>query len=157
MADSPIPDALVDYLAKRDAQRADKVQAVLDSLTDRERALIHDAAIMGYAQGLMRDRSEGCPKDSAVVHLVVDACFAIPDKYPAINGDLAPHSPTGTWTIETPRRDAWGTWSPAMDDPEWAAERWMSALANSPGRRFRMVRADTVYTVVAEHDPEETE
>lgn len=154
MPDSPIPDALVDYLATRDAQHADRVQAFLDSLTNRERALIHDAAVMGYVQGLHHTLEEKVPTDTAIIWSVVDACFAIPEKYPAVNADLAPHPPTGTWTIETPRRDTWGTWSPAMDDPEWAAERWETALANSPARRFRMVRADTVFTVVAEHDPE---
>jgi len=150
-----LPEALVGYLAKRDAERADKVQTFLDSLTHRERALIHDAAVMGYVQGLMRDRSEGCPKDSQVVHLVIDACFALPDKWPAVNGQLAPHPPTSTFTVETPRREEWGRWSPVMDDPEWAADSWNSALANATGRKFRMLRADTTYTVVAEHDPDE--
>jgi len=150
-----LPPDFVDYLAARDAQRADKVQAFLDSLTHRERALIHDAAVMGYIQGLERDRAEGCPKDSQVIRLVVDACFALPDKYPGVNGQLAPHPPTATFTVETPRRDEWGRWSPVMDAPEWAADSWNSALANVPGRKFRMVRADTTYTVVAEHDPEE--
>jgi hypothetical protein len=42
-----------------------------------------------------------------------------------------------------------------MDDPQWAADSWNSAIENTPGRKFRMVRADTTYTVVAEHDPEE--
>lgn len=150
-----LPEALVDYLTTREAQRADKVQAFLDSLTHRERALIHDAAVMGYVQGLMRDRSEGVPKDSQVMHLVIDACFDFPDLYTGVNGQLAPHPPTATFTVEAPRREEWGRWSPVMDDPEWAADSWTSAIANATGRKFRMVRADTVYTVVAEHDPEE--
>lgn len=79
-----LPDSLVAYLAARDAQRADAVSAFLASLTDRERGLFHDAAVMGYVQGLMRDREEGCPKDSAVMALVADACFAFPDLYPTV-------------------------------------------------------------------------
>ncbi|WP_433855141.1 hypothetical protein [Streptomyces kronopolitis] len=46
-----VPAFLVDYLDKRDAHRADAVNAVLASLTDRERTLVHDAAVMGYVQG----------------------------------------------------------------------------------------------------------
>ncbi len=152
-----LPEALVTYLVNRDTARTDRVRGFLNSLTHRERALIHDAAVMGYVQGLMRDRNEGCPKDSQVVHLVIDACFAIPEGYPAVNGQFAPHPPTSSFTIETPRRDDWDRWSPVMDDPEWARASWASALENVPGRKFRMVRADTVYTVTAEHTPEDPE
>lgn len=84
-----LPDPLVNYLAERDAQRANAranaVDAFLARLTPRERALFRDAAVMGYAQGLMRDREDGCPKDSQVMALVADACFAFPDLYPAVN------------------------------------------------------------------------
>lgn len=80
-----LPAAYVAYLHQRDAARADAVRAFLASLTEQERGLFHDAAVMGYVQGLMRDREEGCPKDSAVMALVADACFAIPDLYPAVN------------------------------------------------------------------------
>jgi hypothetical protein len=76
---------MVNYLAERDAQRARAVDDFLDRLTPRERALFHDAAVMGYVQGLMRDREEGCPKDSTVMALVADACFAFPDLYPAVD------------------------------------------------------------------------
>ena len=79
------PDFMVSYLAERDAQRASAVKAFLAQLTPRERGLFHDAAVMGYVQGLMRDRTEDCPKDSQVMALVVDACLALPDLYPAVN------------------------------------------------------------------------
>lgn len=88
-----LPESLVNYLSARDAERADRVAAFLASLTDRERGLFHDAAVMGYVQGLMRDREEGCPKDSQVMALVVDACFAFPDLYPTVN---APERPAGS-------------------------------------------------------------
>jgi hypothetical protein len=83
-----LPAALVSYFADREAARADAVTAFLARLTDYERGLIHDAAVMGYVQGLMRSREEGVPKDSQTVALVIDACFAFPDLYPAVNADF---------------------------------------------------------------------
>ncbi|MEU9333171.1 hypothetical protein AB0D49_08395 [Streptomyces sp. NPDC048290] len=82
-----LPAPLIAYLAERDRQHADAVTAFLERLTDYERGLVHDAAVMGYVQGLMRDRSEGCPKDSQVIRLVVDACLAHPDLYPTVNAE----------------------------------------------------------------------
>ncbi|MFD8384319.1 hypothetical protein ACFV2X_38355 [Streptomyces sp. NPDC059679] len=73
-----VTQTLADYLAKREAARADRVRAFLDSLTDRERILVKDLAVLGYTQGLKRPRDEGCPKDSQVVSLVVEAGAAIP-------------------------------------------------------------------------------
>ncbi|MGW5175863.1 hypothetical protein ACWERY_16065 [Streptomyces sp. NPDC004082] len=91
MPDTPtnLPAALVTYLAERDAARARAVETFLAGLTAYERGLFHDAAVMGYVQGLMRDRSEGVPKDSRVIALVVDACLALPDLYPAVNADAS--------------------------------------------------------------------
>jgi hypothetical protein len=90
-----LPEALVTYLAKRDADRARRTEEFLASLTPRERGLFHDAAVMGYVQGLMRDRAEGCPKDSQVMRLVVDACFAFPDLYPSVNAERQSEEPGG--------------------------------------------------------------
>ncbi|MFK0288319.1 hypothetical protein ACIQVL_48785 [Streptomyces sp. NPDC090499] len=150
-----LPEALADYLIKRDNQRAQRVQEFLTKLTPRERGLVHDAAVMGFFQGLQRDRDDSMPKDAQTVALVIDACFAYEDLYPHVNADLAPHPATSTYTVETPRHEDWGRWSPVMDDTDWARERWQTAIEHSPGRRFRMVRADTVYTVTAEHNPNE--
>ena len=80
-----LPDFMVSYLAEREQQRANAVDAFLARLTPRERALFRDAAVMGYVQGLMRDRAVGVPKDSQVMALVVDACFAFPDLYRAVD------------------------------------------------------------------------
>jgi hypothetical protein len=80
-----LPEPLLAYLAERDAQRARAVEAFLASLTDRERGLFHDAAVMGYIQGLMRNRSEGCPKDSRVMALVAAECLSLPDLYPTVS------------------------------------------------------------------------
>jgi len=79
-----IPEALARYLLERDAQRAEEVRAFLTALTDRERALIRDAAVMGYVQGRMHPEGEPHPKDSAVLAEVVAACQAHSDLYPAV-------------------------------------------------------------------------
>lgn len=80
-----LPEALVSYLAQRDAAHANAVTALLGSLTDRERALIRDTAVMGYVRGRMHPQDEKHPKDSAVLAEVIAACLAFPDLYPAIN------------------------------------------------------------------------
>jgi methylaspartate ammonia-lyase len=88
-----LPEALVNYLVKRDTDRAAATAAVLDKLTPWERHLVHDAAVMGYVQGLMRDREDGVPKDSQVMALVVQECMAMPDLYPAIDAVAQRPSP----------------------------------------------------------------
>ncbi|NUH35296.1 hypothetical protein HUF15_00680 [Streptomyces samsunensis] len=80
-----LPPSLIAYLAQRDAQRADAVRTVLASLTDRERALIKDAAVMGYVRGTMHPKGERVPKDGEILAEAIDACIAFPDLYPAIN------------------------------------------------------------------------
>lgn len=80
-----IPEALARYLAERDGQRADAVRAFLAALTDRERALIRDFAVVGYVQGRMHPQGEAHPTDSFVLNLTVDACLAHRDLYPAVN------------------------------------------------------------------------
>jgi len=76
---------LIDYLEQRDADRTAASAAFFASLTDRERALVKDAAVMGYVQGKMHPQGEKHPKDSWVLSTVVTACLAFPDLYPAIN------------------------------------------------------------------------
>lgn len=75
MADSPLPESLVRYLATRDAQRADDVQSILDALTVREQRLVQDAAVMGYVRGRMSSRDEPIPKNGAILGETVDACL----------------------------------------------------------------------------------
>jgi hypothetical protein len=83
-----IPEALINYLADRDAQRTRNVEATLAALTERERRLIREAAVMGYVQGRRHPDDEDHPKDAAVLALVVDACLAHPDLYPVTSGIL---------------------------------------------------------------------
>jgi hypothetical protein len=92
---APLPPALIAHLAQRDADRATAVAAFLDGLTDRERALMRDAAVMGYVQGRQHPEGEPHPKDGAVLDLVVDACLHFTDLYPGVAyaADHAPEEP----------------------------------------------------------------
>ena len=83
-------DLLIRYLAARDAERDDQVNRALDALTDRERALIREAAVMGYVQGVQAARAGeiAIPKDAAILWHVVIGCQAFDDLYPTI-GALA--------------------------------------------------------------------
>lgn len=80
-----IPEPLLAYFAQREAARADVVLTFLASLTERERRLMREAAVMGFVRGRMHPDSEAHPKDSAVLAEVIDACLALPDLYPVIN------------------------------------------------------------------------
>ena len=80
------PAALITYLAEREPPRANDVAAPLACLTERERRLIREAAVMGYVQGRRHPEHQDQPKDAAVLAEVVDACLAMPDLYPVISG-----------------------------------------------------------------------
>jgi hypothetical protein len=81
-----LPEALVDYFAKREAQRMDAVAAMWTGLTEREQGLVHDAAVMGYVQGVRHPEGEPIGKDRQTIALVLDACLSFPDLYPTITG-----------------------------------------------------------------------
>jgi hypothetical protein len=76
-------DLIANYLARRDAERADAVIGVLAGLTERERLLVKEAAVMGWVQG-MRHADLAYPGDRQVLAAVVDACLAFSDLYPTI-------------------------------------------------------------------------
>lgn len=84
-----LPAAYVAYLADREADRVTAVTDLLASLTDRERALVKDAAVMGYVRGTMAPKGERIPKDGLILAEVIDACQSFPDLYPAITGYVA--------------------------------------------------------------------
>ncbi|WP_344521800.1 hypothetical protein, partial [Streptomyces rectiviolaceus] len=63
-----IPTFLLDYLTQRDAARAQGAADQFATLTDRERGLVHDAAVMGYVQGMRQAHQ--------IVALVVQECLA---------------------------------------------------------------------------------
>lgn len=81
-----IPGFLLDYLAGRDAARAQGAADQFATLTDRERGLVHDAAVMGYVQGMRHPQGERIPKDHQVVALVVQECLAFAELYPTLTG-----------------------------------------------------------------------
>lgn len=92
MNEPKISDRLLRYLADRDEERRRAVQRTLDGLTDREQALIREASIMGYVQGV---RAAGAynatiPSDSEILRTVVDACLKFSDLYPTIANYEAP-------------------------------------------------------------------
>jgi hypothetical protein len=83
---SETPEALLHYFAAREAERNEQVNRVLESLTERERALIREAAVMGYVQGTLDQRAGvAFPKDSAILWMVIDACRAHSDRYPLLS------------------------------------------------------------------------
>jgi hypothetical protein len=160
-----LPEFLVNYFEQRQTARADAVTAFLASLTDRESALVQDAAVMGYVRGSMHPQGEEIPLNKEILAEVIDACFAFPDLYPAFHADLAPHPPTSTWTFEASYAPGkWHGIGPTFPDNvyERAYDKALEyfrrhAKPDKEHSAFRMLRADTVYTVVAEHDLEEQE
>lgn len=74
------------YFAAREAERHEQVDRILEALSDRERALVREAAVMGYVQGTLDQRAQvPFPKDSAIVWTVIDACRVHADKYPLLS------------------------------------------------------------------------
>lgn len=86
-----IPDEILRYFAARDRERAEQVDQALAALTDRERALVREAAVMAYVRGVMAaggtSRDVQIPPDMAVVREVVAACQVMPDLYPNLGKD----------------------------------------------------------------------
>lgn len=84
-ADSAVPEWLAEYYVRREAERRDDITAVLAGLTDRERGLLHDAAVMGFVQGSRWSGDGDIPMDSEIIAGVVDACLHFRDIYPTIS------------------------------------------------------------------------
>ena len=81
-----IPEALASYLSDRDQQRATRVTEALNALTDRERALFQEAAVMGWVQGFQQARAGAdSVGDFPKTPKVVAACLSMPDLYPTIS------------------------------------------------------------------------
>lgn len=79
-----LPAGLADYLAARDRARNQQTDDAIAALTDREQALVREAAVMGYVQGAMA-QGQAIPADATVLRLVVSACLAMPDLYPNLS------------------------------------------------------------------------
>lgn len=65
MEPEPLPD-LYAYLVDRDQKRAAHVAAFLESLTDRERSLVREAAAVGHQQGTTYPQHTSVPADTVV-------------------------------------------------------------------------------------------
>jgi hypothetical protein len=61
---------------------------ILSGLTERERLLVQEVAVMGYvqgyAQGMRHPHRPDCPGDEQILMTIVDACLGFPDLYPTI-------------------------------------------------------------------------
>ncbi|GAA0500979.1 hypothetical protein [Streptomyces olivaceiscleroticus] len=68
-----------------DAAHVSVRNTLLASLTDRERALVEDVAVMGYVCGITHPKEQAIPSNEQILAEVVDACLTSPDLYPAIN------------------------------------------------------------------------
>lgn len=101
MSATGIPDWLVDHLVEREQARHDAAAEVFGALTERERLLVKEAAVMGYVQG-MRHADVPIPKDSVITARVVEACLAFADQYPTISGAADLLRRTASPTEDTP-------------------------------------------------------
>lgn len=91
-------EGLQKYLAASAKRREDELDQMLGRLSERELALVREAAVMGFVQGAMAEaggatrskmltrESEGgsYPGDTAVMRTVVQNCHSMPDLYPTI-------------------------------------------------------------------------
>jgi hypothetical protein len=78
---------LASYLSARDREHAEEITQALDSLTEREQALVREAAVMGYVRGAIGAGGvlrANIPPDTEVLREVVGACLGRPDLYPTI-------------------------------------------------------------------------
>lgn len=156
-----LPNFLVDYLVQRDTQRAEAVEGFLAKLTQRERALITQTAVMSYVQGVRHPNGERIPKNAPLLAQVIDACFAFPDLYPSINAvarytasiqeDLEYviecQQPDGSWMQACGTRDA----LPAAND-ELERQR-----EHRPDCTFRVVQRHTTVAVYTLPEPDDQE
>lgn len=75
------------YLAARNQQRRDDVDAKWTALTGREQALVREAAVMGFVQGVRATAApppNPFPKDHEIVATVLDSVDPFADLYPTL-------------------------------------------------------------------------
>jgi len=144
-----LPPALVTYLVNRDTARANAVRAFLDDLTDRERGLIRDAAVMGYVRGRMHPKDERHPKDSQVMAdvlaEVIDACLAMPDLYQTVNAGPDTYQRTVEYFVQCqqPDEETWAQCSSTITDPARVVEELAAQEKARPDLQFRIARRST--------------
>lgn len=151
-----IPEQLLAYFAEREQQRAAAVDTFLDSLTDYERGLVHDVAVMGYVRGSLHPRGEEIPLNRAIVADIVNACFVHSDLYPTVNAEYKEASATVEYFVQRQQPD--GSWSQASStttDPKAAVEQREAQHLARPDFAFRLARRTTRVIVETERTPEE--
>ncbi|PBC72299.1 MULTISPECIES: hypothetical protein [unclassified Streptomyces] len=146
-----IPDSLASYLQQRQAAHADRVRAVLAALTGWEQALVHDAAVMGYVQGMRHPEGEPIGKDRQTIAHVIDACLAFPDLYPAIKSLEASteRRETVEYFVQCQQPD--GTWEQAggtTQNPALVLQRLAARRRAQPDFEYRIARRTTTARVV---------
>lgn len=84
-----ISEDLARYLDERIQARGQRVRDALAGLTERERRLVREVAVMANVRGMQRGQAgqRDVPADTAVVTDVIDACLAMPNLYPTISGE----------------------------------------------------------------------
>jgi hypothetical protein len=95
-----IPDALLEMFAENQRQRDRRTAALWFALTERERALVREAAVMAYVHGGMSKPGpapDPFPRDMAIVATVLEAVQSFEDRYPT----LSRYVPTDDDTEET--------------------------------------------------------
>jgi hypothetical protein len=156
-----LPEALVTYLVNRDTARADAVRAFLNDLTDRERGLIRDAAVMGYVRGRIHPADTPHPKDShvqaAVLAEIIDSCHAMPDLYPAINAAPDTYQRTVEYFVQCQQPDdTWAQCSSTMTEPARVVEQLAAQQRARPELEFRIARRTTTAVIEVVAPIEET-
>ena len=88
-----LPPVLIDYMTQRRAARAREREALLEPLTEKERRLFREGAVIGFVQGTrysgLRHDAE-IPLDDEIVTMALDGCITFPDCYPIITGYQPP-------------------------------------------------------------------
>lgn len=152
-----LPEFLINYLTERDNARATRAAAFLDSLTARERALFHDAAVMGYVRGSMHPRGEDIPLNKPIIAEVVDACFVFPDLYPAVNAHFENHHSTVEYLIQCRQDDgSWAQFGSTSTDAGPVVVRLAAHREANPDTEYRIARRTitTVLEIALEPEPE---
>lgn len=88
MTGESMKEAIYRNIAERDAARRAEVEEGLKKLTERERRILREAAVMGYVRGVLAGQCGdfNIPNDTAVQNEVVTAIFAMPSRlYPVIH------------------------------------------------------------------------
>lgn len=87
MTDTPdMMERLSAYLAARDEQRRREVTVVFAAMTKRERALVHEVAVMANVRASLVTFGGGhdIEHDAVVVSDVIARCLDLPDLYPVL-------------------------------------------------------------------------